>query len=108
LTDGTYFECGLRRRFEVVEGLSLTPAFSGNWLSHGYMTIFPAPVGEDACERGIGCLRLSLVAEYRPFVRDYLLAKAAGHYRLEVSDAHVDVVFYGGDSTTPTSTFRLR
>ena len=65
LTDGTYFECGLRRRFEVVEGLSFTPAFSGNWLSHGYMTIFPAPAGEDACERGIGCLRLSLVAEYR-------------------------------------------
>lgn len=64
LTDGTYFECGLRRRFEIVEGLSLTPGFSGNWLSHGYMTIFPAPVGEDACERGIGCLRLSLVAEY--------------------------------------------
>ena len=50
----------------------------------------------------------SLVAEYRPFVRDFLLAKAAGHYRLEVSDAHVDVVFYGGDSTVPTSTFRLR
>ena len=64
LTDGTYFECGLRRRFEILEGLSLTPTFSGNWLSHGYMTIFPAPAGEDACERGIGCLRLSFVAEY--------------------------------------------
>ena len=36
-----------------------------NWLSHGYMTIFPAPADEAACERGIGCLRLSLVAEYR-------------------------------------------
>ena len=64
LTDGTYFECGIRRRFEVMNGLSLTPSFSENWLSHGYMTIFPAPSGEDACERGIGCLRLSLVAEY--------------------------------------------
>ena len=50
----------------------------------------------------------SLVAEYRPFVKDFLLAKAAGHYRLEVKGEHVDVVFYGGDATVPTSTFRLR
>ena len=64
LTDGTYFECGLRRRCELGGGFALTPSFSGNWLSHGYMTIFPAPAGEDACEPGIGCLRLSLIAEY--------------------------------------------
>ena len=64
LTDGTYFECGLRRRCEVAKGLSLTPAFSGNWLSHGYMTIFPAPQGEHSCEQGVGCLRASLIAEY--------------------------------------------
>ena len=64
LTDGTYFECGLRRRCEVAKGFSLTPAFSGNWLSHGYMTIFPAPPGERSCEQGVGCLRASLIAEY--------------------------------------------
>lgn len=51
---------------------------------------------------------LALVEEYRPFVKDYLFAHAAGHYRLEVSDAHVDAVFYGGDSRTPDRTFRLR
>ena len=64
LTDGSYLECGLRRRCDVGGGFSLTPALSGNWLSHGYMTIFPAPRGEDACERGVGCLRASLIAEY--------------------------------------------
>ena len=64
LTDGTYFECGLRRRCAITEGFSLTPSFSGNWLSHGYMTIFPAPAGERSCEAGIGCLRVSLLAEY--------------------------------------------
>ena len=64
LTDGTYFECGLRRRCEVAEGFSFTPSVSGNWLSHGYMTIFPAPPGERSCEAGVGCLRVSLLAEY--------------------------------------------
>ena len=64
LTDGTYFECGLRRRCDLGGGLTVTPCFSGNWLSHGYMTIFPAPAGSGACERGVGCLRLSLAAEY--------------------------------------------
>jgi len=64
LTDGTYFECGLRRRCDLGGGFAVTPSFSGNWLSHGYMTIFPAPAGESACKRGVGCLRLSLLAEY--------------------------------------------
>ncbi len=64
LTDGSYLECGLRRRCDLGGGFSLTPSVSGNWLSHGYMTIFPAPRGEDACERGVGCLRGSLIAEY--------------------------------------------
>ena len=64
LTDGTYFECGVRRRCEVADAFSVTPAFSGNWLSHGYMTIFPAPPGEYACDDGVGCLRASVAAEY--------------------------------------------
>jgi len=33
---------------------------------------------------------------------------AAGHYRLDVSDAGVSVAFYGGDATTPSQTFQLR
>ena len=49
-----------------------------------------------------------LVEEYMPFVKDYLFAVAAGHYRLDVSDAGVTVTFYGGDATTPWRTFRLR
>ena len=64
LTDGTYFECGLRRKWEISKDLSLTPAVSGNWLSHGYMTIFPAPVGDVSCDAGVGCLRASMIAEY--------------------------------------------
>ena len=48
------------------------------------------------------------VKEYRPFVRDYLFADAAGHYRMDVSDDRVEVSFYGGAATSPTETFRLR
>ena len=51
---------------------------------------------------------LRLANEYRPFVKDYLFANAAGHYRLEVSDARVAVQFFGGDATSPTRTFVLR
>jgi len=48
------------------------------------------------------------VKEYRPFVRDYLFANAAGHYRMDVSDDRVEVSFYPGAATAPTETFRLR
>ena len=34
-------------------------------------------------------------------------AEAAGHYRLEVSDERVVVVFYADDSTVSTRTFML-
>ena len=49
-----------------------------------------------------------LVDEYRPFVKDYLFANAAGHYRLEVSDARVVAQFFSGDATSPSRTFVLR
>ncbi|MBQ7188861.1 MAG: metallophosphoesterase [Kiritimatiellae bacterium] len=49
-----------------------------------------------------------LADEYRPFIRDYFFANAAGHYRLEVSDRRVAVIFYGGSSRTPARTFLLR
>ena len=51
---------------------------------------------------------LRLADEYRPFVKDYFFANAAGHYRLEVSDSRVAVQFFGGDATLPTRTFVLR
>lgn len=50
----------------------------------------------------------TLVGEYGKFVRGYHYARAAGHYRLEVSDERVAVAFYGGDATTPARTFTLR
>jgi len=49
-----------------------------------------------------------LADEYRPFVKDYIFANAAGHYRLEVSDSRVAVQFFGGDATSPSRTFILR
>ena len=51
---------------------------------------------------------LSLAAEYRPFMRDYLFADAAGHFRLEVGPSRIAAVFYGGSSTVPARTFVLR
>ena len=50
--------------------------------------------------------KAELVGEYQPFVKGYFFAAAAGHYRLDVSDAGVSVAFYGGDATTPSRTFR--
>ena len=49
-----------------------------------------------------------LIDEYKPFVRDALCCRTAGHYRLEVSDNRVAVVFYNGDATKPIRTFTLR
>lgn len=51
---------------------------------------------------------LKLADEYRPFVKDYFFAHAAGHCRLEVSDAGVEAQFFGGDARTPSRTFTLR
>ncbi len=77
LTDGSYLECGLRRRCDLGHGIALTPSVSGNGLSHGYMTIFPRPPGKSACEQGMGCLRGSLIAEYA------VTAHFAVHARLD-------------------------
>jgi hypothetical protein len=52
--------------------------------------------------------KAELVGEYQPFVKGYLFAAAAGHYRLDVSDAGVSVAFYGGNATTPSRTFQLK
>ena len=49
-----------------------------------------------------------LVEEYRPFIRDYRFLKAAGHYRMEVSDKRVSVALFCGASTSPERTFVLR
>ncbi|MBO7684644.1 MAG: metallophosphoesterase [Kiritimatiellae bacterium] len=66
-------------------------------------------VGRGAAEYGrLDACMAELVSEYRPFVKDYLFATAAGHYRLDVSDSGVEVAFYAGDATAPSRTFRLR
>lgn len=50
----------------------------------------------------------ALFAEYRPFLRRYYLAKAAGHAKMRVSDDGVWFDYYGRDAVRPTKTFRLR
>lgn len=50
----------------------------------------------------------ALFDEYRPFMRRYYFANAAGHARLRVSDDGVSVDYYGRDSLVPTKTFVLR
>jgi hypothetical protein len=50
----------------------------------------------------------TLVGEYAPYVQKYHFAIAAGHYRLDVSDAGVEVLFYDADSLEPAKTFKLR
>ena len=51
--------------------------------------------------------KMAHVAEYRPFVKDYYLSSAAGHYRLEIADSGVKIAFYGGDATSPRQIWRL-
>ena len=51
---------------------------------------------------------LELVAEYAKGLVRYEKYAAAGHYRLNVSDAGVSVDFYGGDSLNVTRSFVLR
>ena len=50
----------------------------------------------------------ALFDEYRPFMRRYYLANAAGHARMRVSDAGVWFDYYGRGATEVTKTFRLR
>ena len=51
---------------------------------------------------------LGLVAEYAQGLVRYEKYAAAGHYRLNVSDAGVSVDFYGGASLNVTKSFVLR
>ncbi|MBR4172509.1 MAG: metallophosphoesterase [Kiritimatiellae bacterium] len=48
------------------------------------------------------------LAEYRPAIVRYIRSKAAGFFRLEVSDRGVLAHFFGGDSSIPMDTWRLR
>ncbi len=46
--------------------------------------------------------------EFKPYMKDYLFANAAGHYVMDVSDYGVKIHFYGGAATSPSRTFVLR
>jgi hypothetical protein len=51
---------------------------------------------------------LEFFHEYAEGLVRYEKYAAAGHYRLNVSDAGVSVDYYGGDSRTPTCNYVLR
>ena len=44
---------------------------------------------------------------FRPGLREYFYNRAAGHYRLDVSDDAVSLSFYPGDARQPARVFRL-
>lgn len=44
---------------------------------------------------------------FRPGLKDYFYGDGAGHFRLNVSDAKVDMEFYPGDALVPARTFPL-
>ena len=77
------------------------------------------PAIPEVVREGVGCYGnvdwvkgdpsfAALFNEYRPFMRRYYLANAAGHARMRVSDEGVWFDYYGRGSTEVTKTFRLR
>lgn len=99
--------CGHTHRMELLEcefpeGQITQFTFNSVWTNPAHAV--PAIISEGAGAFGEG----GFLKEYKPFVRRFMLARAAGHYTLDVSDAGVSVAFYGGDATTPSRMFRLR
>ena len=99
--------CGHTHRMELLEcefpdGQITQFTFNSVWTNPAHAV--PAIISEGAGAFGEG----GFLKEYKPFVRRFMLARAAGHYWLRVSDRGVGVAFCGGDATTPSRTFRLR
>lgn len=96
-----YYDCALP------EGRITQFVFNSVWGKEGKESLRvighgPEEYGKQATGDGAD------VKEYRPFVRDYLFADAAGHYRMNVSDDRVEVAFYAGAAAAPSQTFQLR
>ena len=99
--------CGHTHRMELLEcefpeGQITQFTFNSVWTNPAHAV--PAIISEGAGAFGEG----GFLKEYKPFVRRFMLARAAGHYWLRVSDRGVGVAFYGGDATIPTRKFALR
>ena len=79
------------------------------WTREGLATISPS----QTLPSNYGGLQTTVdgrnyLAEYRPALVRYIRSVAAGFFRLEVSERGVLARFFGGDSTTPLDTWRLR
>lgn len=105
--------CGHTHKLELCdcvfpEGRITQFVFNSVWAKPGWIDAKILAEGAEEYEKRARGSGARPAEEYAPHVKDWLLASAAGHYRLEVSGERVDVVFYGGDSTAPQRTFRLR
>ncbi len=93
-----YYDC------EFPEGRITQLVANSMWTSPELAK--PAVIESGAAEYGKA--KKGYVDEFRPFVKDYLFANAAGHYVMDVSDDGVSVSFFGGSDTSPSRVFKLR
>jgi hypothetical protein len=87
------------------------------WKSDDLATVEPIP-GHDT-PSAYGTWRMEEVSEtnraaydadialFKAGLTEYFLGKGAGHFRLEVTDRAVTMLFYPGDATVPARTFDL-
>lgn len=124
------FEAISRRRAIILSGHTHTTAFYRNENQWGGYTEFTAnSVWEDAAlataepihnrpsqygsyrrEQVSSSLRAeydAAIAFFKAGLREYFFSMAAGHYRLEIRDDAVKMLFYPGDATEPGRIFDL-
>ena len=79
------------------------------WRRENLATAVPKhdKVGDYAVPESSPEDRKKEIAFFRPGLKSYFHNKAAGHYRLNVSDKKVTMDFYPGDATTPARTFTM-
>ncbi len=103
---------------EFPEGRITQFVFNSVWLDPDDRELKPLVKGAEGYAKlaRTGCLpgkepnpkATAVMFEYLPYLKTCLVASAVGHYTLQVSDEHVDVAFYAGDSIASSRTFRLR
>ena len=126
------FEAISRRRAIVLSGHTHTTAFYRNENQYGGYTEFTAnsvwksadlataePIAGHDTPSAYGSWRIEAVsaenraaydadiAFFKAGLKEYFLGKGAGHFRLEVTDRAVKMLFYPGDATVPARVFDL-
>ena len=126
------FEAISRRRAIVLSGHTHRPAFYRNenqfggyteftansvWSSENLASVEPIPGHDTPSAFGTWHSKNvkeenraaydADIARFKAGLKEYYLGKGAGHFRLEVSDERVLMLFYPGDATEPGRTFDL-